>query len=130
MSTERRAREARPTGRVTHLPYTVGKPKVGRKHSKLVPLRDAVRPQQLARLPRNPDCYVDTPVSEAILRFRDTLGGSEYGLGHGLSGRGDWALYVKGFDTYRHHDSAEALAWVRCATDHGYTVTMTRRDVR
>jgi hypothetical protein len=117
-------------GRVTRLPYTVGKPRVGKRHSKLLRLDIAIRPQPLAALPRNPDCYTDFPVSEALLRFRDTLGGAEYGLGHGLSGTGEWALYVQGFDTYRHHDVVEAEAWKRAALAHGYVVTLTRRDVR
>jgi hypothetical protein len=119
-----RSGRARPIGRVTRLSFTVGRP----KGVKPLPLDMCVRPQALAPLPRHPECVRTHPATCAMLRWRDTVSPAGYGLGHGLSGRGEWTLYVKGCDEeYRHHDSAEAFGWRMAAHEHGYEVTITRR---
>jgi hypothetical protein len=112
---------ARPKGRVTRLAYTVGKPKGVRP----LPLSLQVRPQALSPMPRHPGCYAYFPVGGAYLHFRDTLASAEYGLGHGLSGRGKATLYVQDCDAvFRHHDLVEALGWKRAGETHGYTITL------
>lgn len=111
---------ARPTGRVTRLSATVGRP----KKVKPLPLHMQVRPQALAPLRKHPGCWTSYPVSGAYITFRDTVSPGEFGLGYGLDGQGRWTLYVKGFGEYRHSDPVQALGWARAARECGYDVTL------
>jgi len=77
-----------------------------------------VLPQRMSPIPRNPACYETGKRGwGAYLSYRDT-GYMGLRLGRGLSNQGQCVLTLAS-GTYRHHDSIEALAYVRACQSLG-----------